>query len=84
MVTYSLNGSLDDWTSEKQLGTAATDGSNHALHGNLAGDSFVFSLSTDGVPIGQGTTIWLDTDIDRSTGYQGFHRRDGIQHQHWP
>ncbi|AXQ95990.1 hypothetical protein D0Z66_19730 (plasmid) [Cereibacter sphaeroides] len=70
MVTYSLNGSLDDWTSEKQLGTAAIDGSTYALYGDLAGDSFVFALSTDGVPIGQGTTLWLDTDIDRSTGYQ--------------
>lgn len=38
--------------------------------GGVEGNAFVFAIHTDTVAIGANTTIWLDTDLDRGSGYQ--------------
>ncbi|QDA36748.1 hypothetical protein E4191_22005 (plasmid) [Paracoccus liaowanqingii] len=62
----TLDGALADWGSEGLLVTQA----GHQLRGQMQGDQFVFAIGTDGPAIGAGTTIWLDTDLDRATGHQ--------------
>ncbi|EDQ03528.1 hypothetical protein DSM14862_03725 (plasmid) [Sulfitobacter indolifex] len=63
---FTLDGDLADWTENAPLYTA-DDGT--ALHGAISEGYAVFAINAP-VQIGQSTTIWLDTDLDPSTGYQ--------------
>ncbi|HEX3860808.1 MAG TPA: cadherin domain-containing protein [Stellaceae bacterium] len=69
--SITLDGSLNDWTPSARLDTPATGTPGYAFYGQDQNGTFTFALS--GLQqIGQGTTIWLDTDINPSTGYQIF------------
>ena len=65
----TLDGDLGEWAAGTRLDTAATGAPGYALHGDLQGGVYTFAIATDGTTIGAGTTIWLDTDLDRSTGH---------------
>lgn len=66
----TLDGSLAEWTA----GTVLATQSGHELRGQLVqdsgGDSYVFAVASNGAAIGANTTIWLDTDLNTSTGYK--------------
>ncbi|MFG6665243.1 hypothetical protein ACGYKB_18475 [Sulfitobacter sp. 916] len=63
---FTLDGDLADWSSITPLHTAEDD---TALHGTISQDYAVFAIDAS-LQIGQTTTIWLDTDLDPTTGYQ--------------
>ena len=63
---FTLDGDLTDWAATPALYTAE-DGT--ALHGAISQDYAVFAIDAP-FQIGQTTTIWLDTDLDPTTGYQ--------------
>ena len=65
----TLDGDLSDWGAATRLDTPALGVAGYALHGDLQESVYTFAISTDGTPIGANTTIWLDTDLDTSTGY---------------
>lgn len=66
----TLDGDLIEWDASKRLDTAETGVANYAMYGDLQDGVYTFAISTDGVAIGANTTIWLDSDLDTSTGYQ--------------
>lgn len=68
----TLDGVLTDWTPGSRLDTALTGVPGYAVYGTYQSDSFVLALKTDGLAIGQNSTFWLNTDADRTTGYQVF------------
>lgn len=75
-----LDGSLDDWTPEMRLDSPATGTPGYALYGDKGATTFQFAITSDATPIGAGTTIWLDTDTDRATGYQIFGFTGGAEY----
>ena len=76
----TLDGALDDWAADTRLDTAGTGTAGYGLYGDVQGDAFVFAIDSDSVAIGAGTTIWLDTDLDRGTGYQIFGFTGGAEY----
>lgn len=66
----TLDGDLSDWTADKRLDTPETGAAGYALYGDLQDGHLLFAISADAATVGAGTTIWLDTDLDRATGYQ--------------
>lgn len=66
----TLDGLLDDWLAETRLDTAATGAAGYAFYGDLQQGAYTFAIATGGTSIGANTTIWLDTDMSGSTGYQ--------------
>ncbi|MGR3321132.1 MAG: hypothetical protein ACU0DK_04285 [Pseudooceanicola sp.] len=73
---YTLDGSLADWAPERKL---FEDASGAALYGDVTPDVAVFAITAPG-GVGAGTTIWLDTDLDPSTGYQIFGFAGGAEY----
>lgn len=67
--TVTLDGALGDWTAADRLDTAASGAAGYALYGKFAGDAYVFAIGS-AVAIGAGTTVWLNTDQNKATGYQ--------------
>lgn len=65
-----VDGSIADWSPASRLDTPGTGVAGYAFYGELSAGSYVFALTSSGVRIGSGTTIWLDSDLDRSTGHQ--------------
>ncbi|MGO4914813.1 hypothetical protein [Pseudogemmobacter sp. W21_MBD1_M6] len=76
----TLDGDLGDWGAATRLDTVATGTAGYGIYGDVQGDAYVFAISSDTVPIGANTTIWLDTDIDRSTGYQIWGFTGGVEY----
>ncbi|BAY24531.1 peptidase-like protein [Calothrix sp. NIES-2100] len=69
----SLDGNLSDWTSAERLDFLPGTGiPGYEIYGKYAGDAYVFALKSDTQAIGAGTTFWLNTDRNASTGYQIF------------
>ncbi|WP_234450686.1 M10 family metallopeptidase C-terminal domain-containing protein [Paracoccus sp. MC1862] len=66
----TLDGLLTDWLAGTRLDTAATGAPGHAFYGDLQQGAYTFAIATGGTSIGANTTIWLDTDLSGSTGYQ--------------
>lgn len=71
-----IDGVLDDWVETERLYTSDF------------GDSIYADVTTSGIflalkapAIGAGTTIWLDTDMDRATGYQIWGWTGGIEYR---
>ncbi len=67
--TVTLDGALGEWTAADRLDTAASGAAGYALYGKFTGDAYVFAISS-AVAIGAGTTVWLNTDQSKATGYQ--------------
>ncbi|MDF3373853.1 hypothetical protein HKX21_17130, partial [Sulfitobacter sp. KS8] len=68
--TKSETGSEDasDWTTSRLLFSEARAG-GYSLYGETDQEGVSFAL-IGSAPIKANTTIWLDTDLDRSTGHQ--------------
>jgi len=66
--TVTVDGALGEWQAATRLDDATTGVAGYALYGDLQADTFLLALDS-AAPIGAGTTFWLNTDGDRSTGY---------------
>ena len=74
--TITLDGSLGEWDASTRL----AGGGGYALHGTFQDGAFVIGLSGSGGSIGPGTTLWLNTDLDRATGHQVFDWAAGAEY----
>ncbi len=70
--SLTLDGDLTEWSSDTRLDSAANGTPGVAVYGDAQAGQFVFAIGTDGTKIGPNTTIWLDTDVNRSTGFNIF------------
>ena len=70
--SLTIDGNVTEWAADTRLDTAANGTSGVAVYGDAQAGQFVFAISTDTTEIGPGTTIWLDTDVNRSTGFHIF------------
>jgi peptidoglycan/xylan/chitin deacetylase (PgdA/CDA1 family) len=68
----TLDGTLTDWTATDRLDILPGSGqTGYEVYGKNTVDGYVFAIQS-AVNIGTNTTIWLDTDKNKSTGYQIF------------
>ncbi|MFP7671917.1 hypothetical protein ACG74X_01035 [Marivita sp. S0852] len=72
----TLDGDLADWEGATLLFTAEDEST---IRGQITGDNAVFALTAP-IPIGENTTLWLDTELDRSTGYQIWGFAGGVEY----
>ena len=77
-MAYSIDGVLDEWTAADRLDRPGTNFNGYQLYGRTEGDAFVFALVAP-VAIGAGTTFWLNTDQDTTTGFQIFGNTGGAE-----
>ena len=69
--TITIDGSLADWDSTEIINTPANTVAGYTLYGTVQSGTFDFAIldtSTSDLAIGAGTTIWLNTDLNRNTG----------------
>src|SRR5713226_3200591 len=76
--SITIDGSLTDWTPAERLDNGSITG--FALYGDVQAANFVFGIGDDSGTIGPGTTIWLDTDLNSTTGYQVFGNTVGAEY----
>ncbi len=73
--TITVDGNLSEWDATQTIYTPANYVPGYNLYGTVANDTYYIAiqatLATDPV-IGGGTTIWLNTDQNNSTGYTPF------------
>jgi hypothetical protein len=70
-----LNGAFDDWDSSELISTPANAVPGYSLYGTVQGDTYFIGIdatSASDLVIGAGTTIWLNTDQNTTTGYSPF------------
>jgi Ca2+-binding RTX toxin-like protein len=68
----TLDGALTDWTATDRLDILPGSGqTGYEVYGKNTIDGYAFAIKSV-VNIGANTTIWLDTDKSRSTGFQIF------------
>jgi Ca2+-binding RTX toxin-like protein len=67
--TVTLDGNLGEWTAADRLDTAASGAAGYALYGKFTGDAYVFAISS-AVAIGANSTIWLNSDQNKATGFK--------------
>jgi RTX calcium-binding nonapeptide repeat (4 copies)/Polysaccharide deacetylase len=68
----TLDGALTDWTASDRLDILPGGGqTGYEVYGKNTVDGYAFAIQS-AVNIGVNTTIWLDTDKNKSTGYQIF------------
>ena len=66
----TLDGSLTDWQATDRLDFLPSTGqAGYQVFGKSTADGYVFALSS-AIAVGTNTTIWLDTDQNKNTGYQ--------------
>lgn len=68
-MPINLDGTLDDWTVSDRLDLSGGGVNGYALYGRYEAGAFIFALSAP-TAIGASTTFWLNTDLNRATGYQ--------------
>jgi hypothetical protein len=76
----TLDGNLNDWTASNRLDfIIGTSLPGYEIYGKYAGDNYIFALKSTSA-IGSGTTFWLNTDRNASTGYQIFGSTGGAEY----
>ena len=78
--TVTLDGNLSDWTAADRLDFAGSGQAGFELYGKYTGNAYVFAIKSSTVAIGAGTTLWLNTDQNASTGYQIFGNLGGAEY----
>ena len=66
----TIDGSMTDWFPVARLDTPATGTAGYGLWGIAEPGYLYFAMTADSAVIGDNTTLWLDTDLNRATGYQ--------------
>ncbi|MEO0031191.1 MAG: hypothetical protein RIS94_949 [Pseudomonadota bacterium] len=69
MTDIQIDGSLSDWSATQQVDNNAVAG--YQIYATADASDYVFAVSAP-TAIGVGTTIWLNTDLNQSTGYRIF------------
>jgi len=78
--SINLDGALTDWQAGSRIDSPAPV-TSWEIYGTATGDSFVFAIKAPtGTTIGAGTTIWLNTDQNATTGYQIFGFAGGAEY----
>jgi peptidoglycan/xylan/chitin deacetylase (PgdA/CDA1 family) len=77
----TVDGNLADWTVVDRLDSAAngTAQAGYELYGKYKANNYLLAIRSTQV-IGAGTTIWLNTDRDKDTGYQIFGFAGGAEY----
>lgn len=75
-----IDGSLEEWLPGFRLDTPATGAAGYGLWGYSDTNYLYFAFQSDDAPIGANTTLWLDTDLDRETGYQIWGWAGGVEY----
>jgi peptidoglycan/xylan/chitin deacetylase (PgdA/CDA1 family) len=76
----TLDGALTDWTASDRLDFLPGSGqTGYEVYGKNTVDGYAFALKS-AVAIGANTTIWLDTDKNKTTGYQIFGFAGGAEY----
>ena len=70
-MAINIDGLLTDWTEADRLELPGSGLPGYELYGRYEGGNFIFALSAP-VSIGAGTTFWLNTDLNRATGFPAF------------
>ncbi|AFY78424.1 hypothetical protein Ple7327_3198 [Pleurocapsa sp. PCC 7327] len=77
----TLDGNLSDWTNFFRLDAVPGTGQpGYEIYGKYAGDAYIFAIKSNSTQIASGTTIWLNTDRNASTGYQIFGFAGGAEY----
>jgi serralysin len=77
----TVDGNLADWTASDRLDSAAngTAQAGYELYGKYNANNYLFAINS-AQTIGAGTTIWLNTDQNKATGYQIFGFAGGAEY----
>jgi serralysin len=68
----TLDGTLTDWTASDRLDVLPGSGqAGYEVYGKNTIDGYAFAIKS-AVNIGTNTTLWLDTDKNKATGFQIF------------
>ncbi len=70
-MAIALDGGLTDWTSADRLDLSGGGVAGYGLYGRYEAGNFVFAISAPAA-IGANTTLWLNTDRSKATGFQVF------------
>jgi serralysin len=76
--TATLDGSLAEWTSANRIDTTLGT-AGYEIYGKVTGDNYVLALKS-AQAIGANTTIWLNTDLNATTGFQIFGFAGGAEY----
>lgn len=77
----TVDGNLSDWTPADRLDFLPGGAiSGYEIYGKYAGDNYIFAVKSDSTAVGAGTTFWLNTDQNSSTGYQIFGFAGGAEY----
>lgn len=68
-MAISLDGSLVDWASADRFDIPGSGVSGYGLYGRYESGKFIFAISAPSA-IGANTTLWLNTDQNKATGYK--------------
>jgi peptidoglycan/xylan/chitin deacetylase (PgdA/CDA1 family) len=78
--SINVDGNLADWTAAERIDTApGSSVAGYEVYGKYAANNYVFGIKS-AVAIGAGTTLWIDADQNRSTGYQIFGFAGGAEY----
>ncbi|WP_310490076.1 hypothetical protein [Chamaesiphon sp. VAR_69_metabat_338] len=77
----NLDGNLTDWSSINRLDASASQQvTGYSVFGKNTADGYVLAINSTQDAIGANTTIWLNTDRDKATGYQVFGSTVGAEY----
>ncbi len=71
----TVDGNLSDWVASERIDTPANNVAGYDLFGTVQNDTYLIAIEGTGSTapvIGDGTTIWLNTDQNTATGYSPF------------
>jgi peptidoglycan/xylan/chitin deacetylase (PgdA/CDA1 family) len=77
-----LDGNLGDWQERDRLDAFASQQvAGYRVYGKNTADRYIFAISSTTLEsIDPNTTIWLNTDLNRATGYQVFGSTVGAEY----
>ncbi len=79
----AVDGDLSEWDPSTRLDTPTAGAPGFVIRGTYQADAFVIGIESTTVAIGPGTTIWVNSDLDRGTGFDTASiPRCRFQHQH--
>ncbi len=77
----TLDGNINEWGSQDRLDSLPnTQQTGFQFYGKTTDQAYVFAIKSDEITIGQNTTIWLNTDQNKTTGHQIFGFAGGAEY----
>jgi serralysin len=79
--TIKIDGGLSDWRSLDRLDAAACQQvAGYRVYGKNTDNGYVIAIDSSQIEIGTNTTIWLNIDRNKTTGYQVFGSTVGAEY----